>query len=69
MYRSAKIPRLDKIGYSEFRNLKLLSMSLIGSNYWSAEDIESNQEKKDYEKEKIERLKPGCRDGKSFINP
>jgi hypothetical protein len=69
MYRSAKIPRLARIGYSELKNMKLLSIRLIGSNYWSAEDIETNQEKKDYEKEKIERLKPGCRDGKSFINP
>jgi len=28
---------------------------LIGAEYWSAEDIESNQEKKDYEKEKGEK--------------
>jgi len=27
-------------------------MRLIGAEYWSAEDIKSNQEKKDYEKEK-----------------
>jgi hypothetical protein len=53
MYRSAKIPRLARIGYSVVRNLKLLSIKLIGAEYWSAEDKESNQEKKDYEKEKI----------------
>ncbi|MDP2843282.1 MAG: hypothetical protein Q8O06_06565, partial [Acetobacterium sp.] len=45
-------PRLARIGYSECRNLKLLSMSLIVAEFWSAEDIETNQEKKDYEKEK-----------------
>lgn len=52
MYRSAKIPRLAKIGYSEDKNLKLLSIGLIGADYWSAEDKKSNQEKKDYENKK-----------------
>jgi len=53
MYFSAKIPRLARIGYSVDRNLKLLSIRFIGTDYWSAEDTDSNQKTKDYEKEKL----------------
>jgi hypothetical protein len=53
MYFSAKIPRLARIGYSIDRSLKLLSIRFIGTDYWSAEDKYSHQEKKDNVKEKI----------------
>jgi len=31
----------------------LLSIRFIGTDYWSAEDTDSNQKTKDYEKEKL----------------